>query len=65
MTSTETIRSGEIFTFVPFNRTNRISVIVDTVTTTGSMVFVHGIRCNSEGCIDSQAQRHAWPIGPR
>ncbi len=62
LTTAQSLRRGDLASFVPVGRRNRISIIVDCLTTHGTRVFVHGIRCNAEGAIDSQSRRHAWLV---
>lgn len=57
------IRRGDIVTFVPEARANRVRVLVDAVTVGNvGLAFIHGVRCTAEGAIDSQARRQAWPV---
>lgn len=64
MTTTPVARvsRGNVVRFTPEGRTNRVHVMVDAVTFTGSMTFVHGVRCTPEGVMDSQARPNAWPV---
>lgn len=64
MSSTASIRKGDVIRFIPEARTNRVTVLVDAVTTTPSLVMIHGVRCDASGIVDSQARSHAWAVRP-
>lgn len=66
MTTATDLHRGNVARFTPEGRRNRVTVLVDAVTTlpSGTLVMVHGVRLNANGAQDSQARMHAFPVRP-
>lgn len=64
MTTVSDIKRGDVVRFVPEARRNRVTLLVESVLDPEltDLVFIYGVRCTSEGVLDSQALFHSYPL---